>query len=133
MVFDSGQHTLVGVRFAGDEPGTHWLDPELADLQAHLEARFVPRTVEVVEWDAARTRFLLRVSRPEDPGRYFIYDRPNDRLVQFMRRTPWLEATSLNPGASFSFSTPAGIRLSGYVTLPRAPRIPAAAAPDLLP
>ena len=121
LVFDRGRRRLVGVRGAGLDPLTRWLDPELAAVQATLSGKFPQRSVEVVGWDEGRARFLALVSGGNDPGRYFIYDRGPDRLVQFLRRDPYLDLDEINASAPFSIPAAGGARLTGYLTIPRHP------------
>jgi dipeptidyl aminopeptidase/acylaminoacyl peptidase len=119
LVFDRARRRLVGVRFTGLEAGVQWLDPELAGLQSELEGKFPGRSVQLVDWDDARTRFLTLVSGASDPGRYWIFRRPENRLVQFIRRAPSVELDEINPAGPFAFDTPEGVHLTGYLTLPR--------------
>jgi dipeptidyl aminopeptidase/acylaminoacyl peptidase len=118
LVFDR-RHRLAGVRLPGQTPGTHWLDPELARAQTALDAAFAGRNVAIVEWDEARKRFLVLVTGRSDPGRYYIYDDGSPgRLLEFTRRAPWLPAEKLNLATPFAFDTPAGVHLTGSVTVP---------------
>ena len=118
LVFDRRQHRLVGVRYTGGGPATAWVDQELAQLQAALNRKFPFRSVEIVDWDDARTRFLFLVSGPSDPGRYYIFRRPENRLIEFVRKAPWLDVDAVNVAKSFAFDTPAGVHLTGVLTVP---------------
>ena len=123
LVFDRRQHRLVGVRYTGDGPATAWMDQELAQLQAALNRKFPSRFVEIIDWDDARTRFLFLVSGPSEPGRYYVFLRPENRLVEFVRKAPWLDANAVNVAKSFAFDTPAGVHLTGVLTLPTTKRL----------
>ena len=118
LIFDRARH-VVGVRLPGLQGGTRWLDPALAQQQAELDGVFRDRLVEIIEWDDARGRFLVLVSNHNDPGRYFIF-RPGrmDSMTEVIRRAPWLTADSLPETHPFAFDTPAGIHLTGTLTLP---------------
>jgi acetyl esterase/lipase len=121
LVFDRSRHQLAGVRFAGLEESTQWLDADLAGVQSELAGKFPGRSVRIVDWDDSRTRFLTLVFGAGDPGRYFVFHRPENRLVQFLRRAPQVDLDETNPAAPFEFDTPEGVHLTGYLTLPRAP------------
>ncbi len=123
LVFDRSRGKLVGVRINGLEASTQWLDPDLAQVQAALDGKLSGRSARIVDWDDARARFLVLTSGGADPGRYYIYQREQDRLVQFIRCAPWIDLDKANPGTSFAFDTPEGVHLTGYLTLPRAPLI----------
>ena len=123
LVFDERRQQLAGVRTTGVAPLTVWVDPELVEVQRTLEKKFPRRAVEVLEWDDARRRFLVRVSSVSDPGRHFVYERKEDLLVEFLRRAPWLQSADLHDSMAFEFDTPTGVHLTGYLTLPRTSRL----------
>lgn len=123
LVFDETRRTLAGVRTTGVSPVTVWVDREMQDLQLALERKLPRRTVEILEWDDARTRFLLRVTSGNEPGRYFVFQRTENLLVEFLRAAPWLKAGELHETQAFAFDSPAGVHLTGYLTLPRTPRL----------
>ena len=123
LVFDEQLKKLVGIRYATVRPRTLWLDPVLAELQARLEREDPRHAIEILSWDEARSRFLLRISAEDDPGALFLYHRAEDRTEFITSAAPWLAQTPLNPAAAFAFTTPAGVQLSGYLTLPDAPKL----------
>lgn len=118
LVFDEARKKLAGIRYASLRPKTHWLDPELAAVQAKLDARFPRHAVEIAGWDNARQRFVLRISAEDDPGAVFIHEPATGRLEKLFSATPWMADGTLNAGTSFAFQTPAGVTLSGYLTMP---------------
>lgn len=123
LVFDEVSGELVGVRATGLTRFTRWLDPKFAELQRALEIMFPRRTVEILQWDDARLRFLLRVSADGEPGRYHVFARTENVMFEVLRSAPWINPTDLHQGTTFEFDTPAGVHLSGYLTLPRRPRL----------
>jgi dipeptidyl aminopeptidase/acylaminoacyl peptidase len=80
-------------------------------------------SVEILEWDAARTKFLVRISDEGDPGAFYIYDAAQRRIMEYARRAPWLTREEANVSRPFSITTPAGVTLTGYFTLPRTVRV----------
>src|SRR5690606_12810010 len=62
----------------------------------------------------------VHVDSLDQPGRYFIYqpERP-DGFTEIIRRASWLPATAAHSTTPFAFETSAGVRLSGWLTLPR--------------
>ena len=123
LVFDR-QGRLAGVRLPGTRAETRWLDPVLAKLQVAIEAKLPERDVEILDWDETCTRVFVLVTRAGDPGRYFMFQGgPPAQLTEFFRRAPWLPMDALNTTAPFAFDTPAGVHLTGTLTLPRHSRI----------
>ncbi len=123
LVFDEARGQLAGVRSPGPQPITVWRDPELAAAQRTLEKKFPQRTVELLEWSDDRAAFLLRVTGGTEPGRYFVWQKPDNLVLEILRSAPWLDASNLHMTESFAFDTADGIHLTGYVTLPRTTRL----------
>lgn len=119
LIFDRRDRRLVGVRFDADQPQIHWLDPELAAVQTSAQSRFTSRTVQLVDWNDDRTRFLLLVAAENDPGRYFVFQRENQRCIECLRRAPWLDPSLANPAERFDLVTAKGIRVAGRLTRPK--------------
>jgi dipeptidyl aminopeptidase/acylaminoacyl peptidase len=123
LVFDHARRALVGVRYTGAERATAWLDPELTEVQGILKAALPGRTAEILEWDDARTRYLVFASSHSDPGTYYLFHRETNRLDEIMARAPWLPEYARNRSISFGFVSPQGVPLTGYLTLPQRPRL----------
>ncbi len=62
---------------------------------AALADKFPGRTVSVTGWDQPRQRAVLWVHSASEAGRYFLYDRPTDRLTEFVGRLPLLHWADL--------------------------------------
>jgi dipeptidyl aminopeptidase/acylaminoacyl peptidase len=129
QVFDWYRLKVVGERRPAARPTTTWHDEELRRVQRELDTKFPRRAVEILDWSETRARVLFRVTGGSDPGRIFVFQRPEDLVLEILRRMPWLPATRLNDTRFFEFTAPGGVRLSGYVTWPGRPRV---APPPLL-
>lgn len=114
---------LMGVSFASARRQTHWLDGRLAALQTILEKSLAPQRVDIREWNAARTRLLIDTASPGDPGGFLVYDTAANKLIDCGQRAPWLAGDRRNPTEAFNFIGADGRRFSGYLTLPRQPRL----------
>ncbi len=121
-VFDGFRLKVVGQRLDTVHPTTAWQDEELARVQRELDLKFPGRTVEILDWSETRGRVLFRVTGGGDSGRVFVYQRPEDLVLEILRRAPWLNAAPLGSTQFFEFVAPDGAQLSGYVTSPRRPR-----------
>ncbi|HVU36369.1 MAG TPA: alpha/beta fold hydrolase, partial [Opitutaceae bacterium] len=122
LVFDHADR-LVGVRLPGFPPTTRWLDPTLARIDGWLHVRFPDRQVRILQWDDAGRRYLVLVSGPTDPGRYYLYeDGPAPTMIELLRRT-LIRAEDVARVVPFSLVTRGGVRLTGTMTLPRNPRL----------
>lgn len=123
LVIDRHKNQLAGVRAPGSRPFTVWIDAELAEVQASLDSQFPRRTVELADWDAARKRVLVRVSGGAEPGRIYEYQRETGLAVELTRATRAVAAHEWNDTRYIEFAGPGESRLSGFLTLPRNPRL----------
>ncbi|HUR58472.1 MAG TPA: prolyl oligopeptidase family serine peptidase [Opitutaceae bacterium] len=123
VVFDKFTKAFLGVQAPGPTAVTVWVDAGLSALQQRLEQKFPQRRVRIVDWDEQRTCFLVRVLGPTDQGRIFLYRRREDLATELMSDAPWLRDIALHTTRFFEFNGPDGLQLSGFLTLPRAPRL----------
>jgi dipeptidyl aminopeptidase/acylaminoacyl peptidase len=122
-VFDWHRLRVVGERKPGAHPATAWRDEEFVRLQRELEQKFPRRSVELLDWSETRGRVLLRVTGGSDPGRVFVFQRPENLPLEVLRRAPWLNAANLHETRFFECEAPDGAPLTGYVTWPSKPRL----------
>jgi dipeptidyl aminopeptidase/acylaminoacyl peptidase len=100
-----------------------WLIPDFAAIQAGLSKKVAPQHCEIRGWDAERTRFLVDISGPGDPGGFAIFDPGARKFIRLGERAPWLTEERLNHTHVFDFINEAGRRIAGTLTLPRQPRL----------
>jgi dipeptidyl aminopeptidase/acylaminoacyl peptidase len=122
-VFDWYRLKIVGERKDAARPTTVWRDEELGNVQRELEVKFPRRVVEILDWSETRARVLFRVTGGSDPGRVFVFQRPENLALEILRRAPWLPAAKLNDTRFFEFEAPTGAHLSGTLTWPKTPRL----------
>jgi hypothetical protein len=80
VVLDRRTQRPVGRRIPTASSRTGWSDPQLAAVQAGLEAKLPDRRISLLDWDQARSRFLAVAQTPDGRGRCFVF-RPDDRLL----------------------------------------------------
>ena len=122
QVYDWFRLKVVGERKDAVHPTTVWQDEDLGRVQRELAVKFPRRIVEILDWSNDRARVLFRVTGGSDPGRVFVWQRPEDLAVEILHLTPWLTAAHLDETRFFEFEAPDGACLSGYLTWPAKPR-----------
>lgn len=123
LCFDPHTHRLVGVRFAAARRDTRWFDPAMTELQEVLNKKLAPQHCELREWNTDRTRFLVEVGGPGDPGGFVVVDAASGKVTRCGERAPWLTEEKRNVTQQFDFLTDDERRLAGYLTLPQNPRL----------
>jgi pimeloyl-ACP methyl ester carboxylesterase len=123
LVRDHFRHQLAGVRFEGSTSTTVWVKPEWQELQAGFEKSFPGQAVTIVDWDEAGRRLVIMTESAADAGAFYVYDQEKNKLIELMRRAPWVDANRAPRALPFDCPTPDGGRISGVVTVPRQPRL----------
>lgn len=123
LVFDPHTQELAGIRYDAAMRTTAWLRPEWRETQLQLEKLLPGTAVDIVDWDTAGRRFIVATQGPADAGAFYVYDREKNRLSQFARRAPWLDAKNTFATLPFFFNRPDGARVTGLVTVPSTPRV----------
>lgn len=123
LVFDRFTHKLAGIRFQAAQRTTAWLRPEWQAVQTELEKTLPGRSVDVIDWDENGRRFLVSTEGPADPGAFYLYERETKKLMEFVRRAPWVDANHTYATVPFGFGLADGTRLTGFVTVPSRSRM----------
>lgn len=121
-IYDWHRLKVVGERTGPSPTPPRWRDDELAFVQRELERKFPRRSVELLDWSETRLRVLFRVAGGHDPGRVFVWQRPEDVVVEVMRVAPWLAPARLHETRAWAVPLSDGGRLEGFVTWPRPDR-----------
>jgi len=110
--------TLEGVFYETDRPRTHWIDPELASIQASIDRTFRGKTNQILNSSRDGNRLLISSSGADDPGTYYVYDRRARRMETFASPFDGLHELSFAPVRGVSYQSRDGLTIRGYLTLP---------------
>ncbi|MGC4074101.1 MAG: prolyl oligopeptidase family serine peptidase [Nibricoccus sp.] len=122
LVFDRFTRQLIGVRFQNSIRSAIWFRPEFQEVQGQLETAFPGRSVDLTGWDEAGKRFLALIRGTTDAGGFYVFDRDTRKVSEFVRCAPWISADIAPLSITFSLPNPAGGKLSGVISIPRAVR-----------
>lgn len=109
----------VGGAYWDDRLNYEFTDPSLA---AHFKA--INRglrdrcNVQLYDIDTSHRRLLLRVTGPQEPGAFGIYDRDKRALEYVGVAKPWLKADRLASTEALKIRTRDGAEITGYLTTP---------------
>jgi dienelactone hydrolase len=116
----SDDGTLLGVAWTNDRARVHWLDADLAKVQADLDKAVAPRSARIVSWNRDRKRLLVHVADASQPGSYFYYDAAAGgamKRIAFVNEA--IKGQALGPVSSFRYKARDGMEIEALLTLPR--------------
>jgi len=121
LVFDPITDTLVGMRYPKNK--TQWLNPEFTAIQNKIEHEIPHRTITILQWDKAHEHFLFTSSSTQEPGRYFLYSKSTNEIIQYFRRAPWIDLDTIYPAESFSIPINSDLSLEARYTQTPYPKV----------
>ena len=95
LVWDQHRNTAVGISTGGERTTHEWLDPEIGAAAGVLVRAFKAQDVKLEGWSKDRTRFLARVSGPNSPGVWYLYDRTRKEVSPLGEEYPELKGAAL--------------------------------------
>ena len=113
------RNRVVGASFATDVRQATYFDPRLAKLSTALaKALPVGTQLRFVDSSVDESRLLIWAGRDDDPGVYYIFNRPTGELKTFLVVRPEMEGATLAKVKPISFPAADGTQIPGYLTLP---------------
>lgn len=110
--------SVAGVDIEREQRETIWFDPELAQIQASLEASFPSATVSLVDWTQDRNTFLILVYRNDQAPIYFVIDLAAQNASALRYSYPELQTASLPTRRHITIPARDGASIPAYLTLP---------------
>ena len=110
--------SLDGIVYEDDRARTHWVNPEMARIQARLDAALPGKINMVVNRSADANRMLIFSYAADDPGTYYVFDRAARRLEIFASPYAGLQGRPFAPVRPVSYPSRDGLTIRGYLTLP---------------
>ena len=108
---------VIGVTYQADRPKTVWFDEAIQKTQAMIDGALPPGNYNT--WNPNQRRTLVFSRSDVDPGRYYIFDQDKKTLEETaVRPSSWIEPKQMRPMQYVSWSTPDGMKIDGYLTLP---------------
>ena len=118
-IYDPSKKKIVGLAYAADRMRFHWLDEEMKQLAAKLDAS-LPNTVHRPRQFAEDgSKIIFFSSSDRDPGVYYLYDRKTAKLDELAVIKPAIDPEKMSPMKPVEFAARDGLKLHGYLTLPR--------------
>ncbi|HEY8572705.1 alpha/beta hydrolase family protein [Phenylobacterium sp.] len=130
LIWDLQRTSLVGLSSGGEKPVIKWLDAELGAAHATLSRAFKDKHVQLASWSKDRSRFVVRVTAPDAPATWHLYDRPRKELSPIGPEYPELDGVAMGKTRWLTYKARDGLEIPAYLTLP--PNLAAGAKPPLI-
>ncbi len=118
LLFSSDEDPrLVGVTYVADKPKTVWFDEQFRKWQAELD-RALPNTVNNFG-NFRDGKGLVTASSDRDPGTVYLFDGKAPSLTELVKLAEWIKPADMNPMRPISYTARDGMRIDGYLTLPK--------------
>ena len=118
LVWDPYRNTAVGLGTGAERPTYEWLDAEIGVAANVLARAFKDQDVKFDGWSEDRTRFLARVSGPNNPTVWYLYDRPRKEISLVGEAYPELKNLPMGTTRWITYKASDGLEIPAYLTLP---------------
>jgi dipeptidyl aminopeptidase/acylaminoacyl peptidase len=117
IIADAARTRLLGVRVTEEAPKVHWLDPELAEVQAAIDKSVPGRRARILSIDDKRQRFLVHLGAGDRPGAYYFMDTNDGRLQRLANVNDRIGTARVNPVRTFRYKARDGLEIQAVLTL----------------
>lgn len=115
---DEGQR-LVASAYWDDRLSYQFADPALAPHFKAVNAALKNAcNLQLYDIDTAHRRMLFRITGPQEPGAFVVYDRERKALEYVGHAKPWLAAARLARTEALTVKTRDGAGITAYLTTP---------------
>ena len=124
VVVDRVTRRIVAVEWEPDVPITDCVDPRhpVCRVVRALEATYPDDRVRVVSRTDDQERIVVLVDSDRSPGRLLLVEAASLRAERILETRPWIAADEMAETSAFHVAASDGVRIHGYVTLPRGDR-----------
>lgn len=130
LIWDPYRIAPVAIVSQNDKASYQWLEPGLGAVQAKLSKAFAGKGVYLASWSEDRTRVVVRVSAPNSPPGWYLFDTKTNQASSLGDSYPELAGAALGTTTWITYKARDGKEISAYLTLP--PGLAPGAKPPLI-
>ncbi|QNP42065.1 S9 family peptidase [Lysobacter terrestris] len=120
-IMSADDETVLGVVTEAGAPRVKLIEeshPD-AEIYASLAGAFPGQFVDFSSATKDGKKIVVSVYSDSNPGELYLYDRDTGKARFLMRGRQWLDAEQMARVKSFSITTRDGLKLHGYLTIPK--------------
>jgi len=118
IVPDRTQTRLLGIVVTETGPKVHWLDSDLAEMQASLDKAVPGRRASIVSMDAKRERYLVHIGAADRPGTFYYVTAAGGALQRLAHVNARIGAGKLHPVRTIRYKARDGLEIPAVLTVP---------------
>lgn len=116
--YDRNKQTLRAVHWEAEKPSVHYFDSEWKNRMGKISKDFPGQRVEMVSYDNARTKGIVRAESDINPGKFYLYDFDSGKLEEIANPYHWINPEQMSVMKPISYKSRDGLTIHGYLTLP---------------
>ena len=107
------------ISYVADKPEKIWIDKDLEQVYASIEASFPNDQVSIGGWTDDEDKAIIRTWSDTNPGEMYFYDRNKGSIAFIAKSRPWINKNEMSPMLPISFTARDGLVVNGYLTVPK--------------
>ena len=119
IFYDKKKKVLASVTWTGVKSEDHFFDKEWEEIMTGLKKQFEGYEVGIAGRDDEMKKGIVAVSSDKLRVKYYLYDFTTRATTEIANPYPWLNETDMAPMKPVSYTTPDGLTINGYLTLPK--------------
>lgn len=119
VIYDASKKKIVGIQYDADRIRFHWLDEEMRKIDQQLTTSLPDTVHSPRQFAKDGSKIIYFSSSDRDPGVYYLFDRKTQKLNELAVIKPGIDPEKMSPMKSISFAARDGLKVHGYLTLPR--------------
>lgn len=117
--YSGERKVLTSISYTTDRRTRVFLDDQTEAIYARLEKELTGKEVVLSAGNKAEDKFIVRTYSDRSLGAYYFFDVATDELTKIEDVSPWLDEEALCEMQSISYVSRDGLRIPGYLTLPK--------------
>jgi len=119
VIYDASKKKIVGIQYDADKIRFHWLDEDMRKIDQQLTTSLPDTVHSPRQFAKDGSKIIYFSSSDRDPGVYYLFDRKTQKLNELAVIKPGIDPEKMSPMKSISFAARDGLKVYGYLTLPR--------------
>ncbi|MFD2782458.1 alpha/beta hydrolase family protein [Novosphingobium pokkalii] len=121
VVMSQDRSAVLGVATSDAPSRVHWLDPEMAEIQAAFDKSVAKQgvTVEISSLSADRSAMLVTLARPDSPGALYYFSVANGTMQRIAVFNDQLKQVPVSPVKIVRYKARDGLEIEAVMTVPK--------------